>query len=214
MKRKYTREQLEFYFKKLMAELKRIPTIDDLKKNKKLPSLTVYKQRFGSWTNVVKKLAPKDINRITCKQCGTITLFKKKTKQFCSSNCAHQYKMLARYRTVKPKQCVICSKDFRINEVSNFRKRKICTDPTCKEKFSIVQSVKKNNKLSTGITTKLIKGKGNKCKFCDFTKVLSIVTKGRHTNQKLINMIKKRNFDYVVVCPNHQAMLKRKMVKL
>ena len=53
--RKYTREQLIFYLKKLASELKRSPTIKDMNKKKKYPSSSTYFKRFGSWNKSLRK---------------------------------------------------------------------------------------------------------------------------------------------------------------
>jgi len=51
---KYTKEQLIFYLRRIAAELKRTPTINDLGKNKKRPSSTTYIKRFKSWNSALK----------------------------------------------------------------------------------------------------------------------------------------------------------------
>ena len=53
--RKYTKEQLIFYLKKLASELKRSPTIKDMNKKKKYPSSSTYFKRFGSWNKSLRK---------------------------------------------------------------------------------------------------------------------------------------------------------------
>ena len=49
--RKYTKEQLIHFLKKLYGELKRSPTIKEMNKKKKFPSASTYFKRFGSWNN-------------------------------------------------------------------------------------------------------------------------------------------------------------------
>jgi hypothetical protein len=51
--KRYTREQLIFFLKRLATELKRTPTIKDLK-GRKMPSSTTYLKRFGTWNNVLR----------------------------------------------------------------------------------------------------------------------------------------------------------------
>ncbi|MBN2368707.1 hypothetical protein JXC34_06815 [Candidatus Woesearchaeota archaeon] len=53
--RKYTKEQLIHFLKKLSSDLKRTPTIKDMNKKKKFPSASTYFKRFGSWNNSLKK---------------------------------------------------------------------------------------------------------------------------------------------------------------
>jgi hypothetical protein len=53
--KRYTREQLVFYLKKLSGELKRTPKITDMNKNKKYPSSATYFSRFSSWNNALKE---------------------------------------------------------------------------------------------------------------------------------------------------------------
>jgi len=52
--RKYTKEQLLFYLKKLSNELQKTPTLKDMNKNKKYPSGNTYFKRFESWNNSLK----------------------------------------------------------------------------------------------------------------------------------------------------------------
>ncbi len=52
--KKYTKEQLVFYLKKLASELKRTPTIKDINKNKSSPSSTTYFKRFITWNNALR----------------------------------------------------------------------------------------------------------------------------------------------------------------
>ncbi|RJQ15546.1 hypothetical protein C4573_05295 [Candidatus Woesearchaeota archaeon] len=212
MKRKYTKEQLIFYFKKLAGQLNRIPTIEDLEKQKNFPSLTVYKERFGSWENVKKSFATKEMNKKFCKNCGKEILFEKQTKQFCSPKCDQAYLKKEKQKAIPPKQCSICKNPFYVYEVKNFKKRKICNKKECKEYFTISLSVKKINKLTKQHRQKLTTLKGNKCFYCDFDKILHLMTKNRHSEKKLVSMIKKKNFDFFLVCPNHKEMLMRKMI--
>ena len=53
--RRYTKEQLLFYLKKLSSELKKSPTIVNMNKKKKYPSSATYIKRFGSWNNSLRK---------------------------------------------------------------------------------------------------------------------------------------------------------------
>jgi hypothetical protein len=60
-KRKYTKEQLEFYFKKLMDEVHRVPREEDIGKKDNYPSVKSYADRFGSWQNAVNMFANFDL---------------------------------------------------------------------------------------------------------------------------------------------------------
>ncbi|MCM2325757.1 MAG: hypothetical protein NDI94_04785 [Candidatus Woesearchaeota archaeon] len=53
--KRYTREQLLFFLKKLEKELMRTPRIVDLDKAEGLPSSTTYMKRFGSWNDALKE---------------------------------------------------------------------------------------------------------------------------------------------------------------
>ncbi len=52
--KKYTKEQLLFYLKKLSSELKKTPTINDMNKKKKFPSSSTFMKRFGSWNKALR----------------------------------------------------------------------------------------------------------------------------------------------------------------
>ncbi len=52
--RKYTKEQLLFYLKRLASELKRSPTIKDINKSEECPSANTYLKRFNGWNNSLK----------------------------------------------------------------------------------------------------------------------------------------------------------------
>ena len=88
MKRKYTKEQLEFYFKRLMEKIKRIPREEDMEKAKGSPSVTAYVERFGSWNNAVKMFANFDLAKKKCAECGQLFVRTKKNQRFCSDKCA------------------------------------------------------------------------------------------------------------------------------
>ena len=117
-KRKYTREQLEFYFKKLMDELHRVPREEDIDKRKDFPSSKAYADRFGSWQNAVNMFANFDLSKRKCKHCGNILIKKMKTQKFCSDECARKYyqKKATRYtsgiekniKQILGKGCFIC----------------------------------------------------------------------------------------------------------
>ena len=83
-KRKYTKEQLEFYFKKLMGELKRVPREEDVNNKLGYPSIKSYSERFGSWQNAVNLFANFDLAKRKCLHCGKVLIKKKKTQKFCS----------------------------------------------------------------------------------------------------------------------------------
>ncbi|MFH0875836.1 MAG: hypothetical protein V1859_07905 [archaeon] len=51
--KKYTKEQLIFFLKKLSKELKRTPTIKDMNKSDGYPSATTYMKRFGTWNDAL-----------------------------------------------------------------------------------------------------------------------------------------------------------------
>ncbi|MFH2019864.1 MAG: hypothetical protein ABIJ34_00465 [archaeon] len=52
--KRYTREQLIFFLKKISSSLGRSPRISDMDKNKKYPSSTTYLKRFRTWNNALK----------------------------------------------------------------------------------------------------------------------------------------------------------------
>ena len=212
MKKKYTKEQLAFYFQKLMHQLGRMPTEEDMEHVHDMPAASTYVERFGSWEKVKQQFGDANINRKKCKNCGTDIPFKKKTKEFCSGGCAKQYAVREKQKKIAPKSCLMCKKQFFAHEVKNFKKQKICNDKECKEKFELFLFVKKQSKMTKTLKVKLFKLKGNKCQYCDFHHFLFLYTKGRNSDQKVLNQIKKKNFDYFLVCPNHKAMLERKML--
>lgn len=86
-KRKYTKEQLEFYFKKLMDKIKRLPREEDLDKAKGYPSVKAYVDRFGSWQNAVDMFGNKKLAERKCLNCGKLFVRTKKTNKFCSKKC-------------------------------------------------------------------------------------------------------------------------------
>jgi hypothetical protein len=90
-KRKYTKEQLEFYFKKLMNELHRVPREEDISQKEGYPSVKAYSDRFGSWQNAVNMFANFDLSKRKCVNCGKVLIKKKKTHKFCSAVCAKEY---------------------------------------------------------------------------------------------------------------------------
>lgn len=90
-KRKYTKEQLEFYFKKLMDKIKKIPREEDLSKAKGFPSVKAYVDRFGSWQNAVDMFANKDLAKRKCLNCSNSFISTKKTMKFCSKRCQLAY---------------------------------------------------------------------------------------------------------------------------
>jgi hypothetical protein len=120
-KRKYTKEQLEFYFKKLMENLHRVPREEDLSRNDGYPSVKAYSERFGSWQNAVNMFANFDLAKRKCKHCGNIIIKKKKTQKFCSDECSRKYyqKRSTNYtksienniKNILGNECVIC--DFK-----------------------------------------------------------------------------------------------------
>lgn len=90
-KRKYTREQLEFYFKKLMDKIKKVPREEDLEKAKDFPSVKAYVDRFGSWQNAVDLFANKELSKRNCLNCNKGFIRTKKTNKFCSKTCQVAY---------------------------------------------------------------------------------------------------------------------------
>ena len=51
--KKYTKEQLLFYLKKLASNLSKTPTIKDINKSKECPSASTYVKRFGTWNKAL-----------------------------------------------------------------------------------------------------------------------------------------------------------------
>ncbi len=54
MRKKYTREQLIFFMKKLAKRLRSPPRAADMDKDKKMPSSSTYMKRFGSWNSALE----------------------------------------------------------------------------------------------------------------------------------------------------------------
>jgi hypothetical protein len=117
-KRKYTKEQLEFYFKKLMEELRRVPREEDINKRKDYPSVKAYVDRFESWQNAINMFANFDLAKRKCLNCGNILIKKKKTQKFCSEACSrsHYQKKATNYtksierniKAILDNKCFIC----------------------------------------------------------------------------------------------------------
>lgn len=132
-KRKYTKEQLEFYFKKLMDKTKKIPREEDMTRAKKYPSVKAYVDRFGSWENAVKLFANFDLAKRKCLNCGKTLIKKKKTQKFCSQKCAQAYhiRKMTKYSKATEKRiidllggkCFICDFD-RIIEIHSLDNKK------------------------------------------------------------------------------------------
>jgi hypothetical protein len=214
MKKKYTKEQLEFYFTKLMQQLKRIPTEEDMEKAKNFPSVTVYTERFGSWKNVKEKLGNLSLNQKTCVNCGKLANYIKQNKQFCSPKCAREFAKKEKLKSIPPKICMMCDTAFTALEVPNFKKRKICTKKECAEKLRIKMDAKKYNKLTPAMKKQLLALKQNKCNFCEFEDILFFITPKKHSDKKLINMLKRNDFSYLLVCPNHKALIEKKKMHI
>jgi hypothetical protein len=51
--KKYTKEQLLFFLKRLNSKIKKSPTIKDINQDKDSPSANTYIKRFGSWNNAL-----------------------------------------------------------------------------------------------------------------------------------------------------------------
>lgn len=117
-KRKYTKEQLEFYFKKLMDKIKKIPREEDLEKTKGYPSVQAYVDRFGSWQNAVDLFGNKKLSERKCLNCGKLFIRTKKTNKFCSKKCqsTHYLKKSTNYSKAVDKKlkeilgstCIVC----------------------------------------------------------------------------------------------------------
>jgi len=197
-----------------MKKLKRIPTSEDMENAKDLPSPSIYAERFGSWKKVKQKLGKKELNKKSCEYCGKTISFKKKSKRFCSSACSQKFLLKEKHKNIPPKKCVVCGEEYRITEVSNFKKRKTCQKKECKKKLDLSVHAKKHNRLTPKIRKELLRLKDDKCSFCGFTKILYFMTRGRHSDKKLVNMVKKKDFDYFVVCPNHKEMVEKRLMKL
>jgi hypothetical protein len=146
-KRKYTKEQLEFYFKKLMDELRRVPREEDITKKKDYPSVKAYSDRFGSWQNAVNMFANFDLAKRKCLQCGKILIKKKKTHKFCSDSCARKFYLRKstryskaieqRIKEILDNKCFICDFDS-ITEIH-------CLDNKKESHNKILKSYNKKN---------------------------------------------------------------------
>ena len=91
MKRKYTYEQLKFYFEKLQGSLGRIPREEDMNRARKMPSVTAYSDRFGSWAKAVEMFGNKKLSERKCKFCRKMLHAKAKHHKFCSNDCERKY---------------------------------------------------------------------------------------------------------------------------
>jgi hypothetical protein len=132
-KRKYTKEQLEFYFKKLMDKIKKIPREEDMAHAKGMPSVQAYVDRFGSWEKAVEMFANFDLAKRKCLNCSKILIRRMKTQKFCSDKCAnlHRTRKLTKYTKNTEKKliellgnkCFIC--DFeKIVEIHSLDNKK------------------------------------------------------------------------------------------
>lgn len=90
-KKKYTKEQLEFYFKKLMNQIKRIPREEDMQKAEGFPSVKAYTDRFGSWNKVIDLFANKEFAKKRCLNCKGYFIRQKVSQKFCSKKCQMVY---------------------------------------------------------------------------------------------------------------------------
>jgi hypothetical protein len=102
MKRKYTYEQLKFYFEKLQSDLKRIPREEDMNRAKKMPSVTAYSDRLGSWNKAVELFGNRKLSERQCKFCKKILHAKAKNHRFCSKDCERKY-LARKYGIITPK---------------------------------------------------------------------------------------------------------------
>jgi len=102
--RKYTKEQLIFYLKKLAKELKKTPTIKNINKKKKYPSSSTYTKRFGSWNNSLKKAGLKINSRKKYDKTElieNINLLRKELGRIPKSSDLKSKKWTASYSTYK-----------------------------------------------------------------------------------------------------------------
>lgn len=190
-----------------MKELHRLPTVEDLAKKTSFPSLTAYKERFGSWSAVIRMWGNTALNKKTCIMCGKAIAFKKQSKQFCSANCARKHKL----KQLKPKQCVICNIEYFAHETPNFKKRKICMDKQCKQLFTLSEQFKKDKKITPAKRKKLLALKGNTCAKCNFKEGLQFYSvNGKNIEKSIGTFIKQRNFGYQLFCPNHAFIINKK----
>lgn len=102
MKRKYTYEQLKFYFEKLQSELGRIPREEDMNKAKKMPSVTAYSDRLGSWAKAVTLFGNSKLSERQCKWCKKTLHAKARNHRFCSKECERRF-LQKKYGTLTPK---------------------------------------------------------------------------------------------------------------
>ncbi|MFH1174785.1 MAG: hypothetical protein V1725_06640 [archaeon] len=115
MKRHYTKEQLAFYFRKLQDKIGRMPREEDMNKAAGYPSITVYRERFGSWNRACDLFGNKLLIEKKCKHCKAVFHTKRKNWKYCSEAC--QRAALEKTRKRKDKillkktakgKCVIC----------------------------------------------------------------------------------------------------------
>ncbi len=167
-KRKYTREQLEFYFKQVMDKLKRIPREEDLVKFPGTPSVTAYVDRFGSWQNVVNLFGNMELSKRKCVQCGKELIRKNKKQKFCSPACAQ-----------------------------------LCY-------------AKKSTRYTPKIESKIKEILGSTCFVCNFEAITEIhALDGRDSNQKVLRAYNKKNLhEFILLCPNHHALIHQKYAKI
>lgn len=215
-KRKYTKEQLEFYFKKLMNEIGRVPTIEDVESHAWMPSSHVYVERFGSWKKAKDSFGNLELNRTRCTFCGKEVSFKKITKRFCSKRCYNNYRHARALEKVPLKRCVICKKEFSVKSLKD-RKRKVCYNKDCVEKHALISYLKKKQakEITPYIFSRIADILGNRCIACRFSILLKLYpAAGRENDLSIINRIRRNEFSIVLVCPNHYEMLKKGFAEL
>jgi hypothetical protein len=215
-KRKYTKEQLEFYFRKLMKQIGRVPTIEDIEAHKDMPSSHVYVERFGSWKKAKQRLGDFAFNKTRCAHCGKEVPFKKITKRFCNKRCYAAYRHTRALEKVPLRKCTVCKKEFGIKSLKD-KKRRVCYDKKCVDKYKLIQYVKKRNPstLTTAVFTKIAKILGHRCVACRFNLLLKPYSlKGSHSDKTILNKIKRNDFSFILLCPNHYEMLKKGFAKL
>ncbi len=190
MNKIYTKEQLEHYFNRLMNELKRIPTQKDINKasreKTRFPSLSVFLNRFGSWEKAKKYYGKDAFNKTKCKNCNNEFVKKKKSQRFCSKKC--------RENNQKKKHKLTWYKESKIKNILG-TKCKLC-------KFNYI-------KLCS-----IIPKKTGKRKISEKDLVTTYNQYRTGNNKKKKEISKKLKENYVLLCPNHYELWKRKIIKI
>jgi hypothetical protein len=95
-----------------------MPTEEDMNNAEGHPSITVYRERFGSWNKACELFGNKLLIEKKCKNCKAVFHTKRKDWIFCSNACQREYMTGTQKRRVKKfmkdaitelgKKCAVC----------------------------------------------------------------------------------------------------------